>query len=188
MQQRMEKALHGWNDLYERSKIQELAYNELQSVISSPIFIFLSQLLTMEDIALIIYEFLNITYCFSHKTHFPNDMESCFKCITSQTTYYDKIIYKFHGPILKKRRKREVDANDAFLQLNFHEDDQVFKRHLLDTISPHAHISILSNENISKQCYFVLIRNNCWNEFCEIRDCKQRDRSLHVVTNLVHIE
>ncbi len=173
MQKRMEDALIKSVDFHKKAKFQDLLHHNLQSVLSSPIFIILRDLLIIENIALLIYEYLSISYCIEHKSHFPNVMESCFACTKSQTLQYDTIIYKFHMPITQTKRKREVNVNDQFLQLIFHEDDQAFKIHLLETISADAHINLRLDKKNPKNWYFVII-GNCWQRFLEIRDCKQR--------------
>ena len=174
MQRRLQNSIEVVTEYSVKIEKYQSIVKYLEKLLNSPIFMFLKDLLK-ENIAEIVYDYLDIEFCNLHNTHFPKDMRTCFKCTISHSTYYDQTIYQFRGPLVKKKRRREVDAFDRFIQIDFDEEDSYFKTHLLEQLSPDARIAIDISHTTSVICntkvwYFVWV-GNCWNNDFVIRNC-----------------
>ncbi len=172
MQKRRHQVLINIQHLEDKLLSQRKIAIYLQNLLASDILKYLQKRFGIEDIALVIFEYLNIEFCFDHFTHYPKIIK-CMKCETVQRPTNDQVIYHFLKPIIiKKRRKREVTSYDRYsLQIDFHQDDYDFKRHLLQTISAYAHISYYhDNEYDDKVWWFIRIADGGLSTQYEIRN------------------
>ncbi len=76
----------------------------------------------IEDVAVVIFDYLNLEYCHKHQTHFPKHIVQCLGCMETPT-YPNRFICEI-GPLNKKTTPEGVTIID------FHENDMDVKHHL----------------------------------------------------------
>ncbi len=116
----------------------------LLALLSSPIFQFIHTHL-MEDVAMLVFNYLDLEYCCKHQTHFPKIIKECVGCMKMPQN--DSFLYDLtHPPKIKNYtnpKRTEI--------IDFHSDDNDFKHHLIRILSLlHAHCKTIDNWSTSR--------------------------------------
>jgi len=143
--------------------------SKMQSEILNPILELLRAFVAHE-LALIIFNYLDLNYCPSHLTFFPTKLSKCLGCII-EIPRQNQLIYEFSGPLkIKKRRSDGVVLGRTEI-INFHKEDSDFKKHLLEMI-PEPKLEYCS-ENLTDNNLALVLIGNRFNKIFAILDGKR---------------
>jgi hypothetical protein len=128
----------------------------LQSMMLSPIFKRVCAVLECgDDVSAIVYEYLGVTFCGSHYTHYPQTMKECLSCaLKTKSSITAREIYKFKGPLTSH-------VGNANRLIRMHELDAESQLHFEETLLPrNTHVVYDCNDPDEKLCVFHLLHDD----------------------------